>query len=220
MQFPTEIDQTRLSLASSSSLGSKLLVAATGLLLAGWTVLHMAGNTLVFAGPEMLNRYGAALQGSPFIWLMRFGLLVLITVHVARAGRLARMARRDRSPHKRHRRRTTVSARTMRLGGLAIALFTLYHVLHIFGWGHVDYRPGDVFHNVTVGLASPGVAGVYLAATVAFCAHLRHGLWSAGRSLGVARHRRLLDRLAFGVACIVGLGFSAPCVAALFGWWR
>lgn len=218
MRYPTEIAVPRHVLATRSTLGSKVLMAATGLTLALWTVLHMAGNLLVFAGPEFINGYGAALQRSPLIWLMRGGLLVLITVHIARAVGLWRMSSRPQRYHQQHHRRSGLSARTMRLGGVSIALFTLYHVMHIFGFGHVDYRAGDVYHNVTVGLAAPLPATIYLLATIFFCAHLRHGIWSAGRSLGLARSRIQLERLALGVAVVVGLGFSAPCVAALSGW--
>ena len=61
-----------------TSVGLKLLMAASGLLWTGWVVLHMAGNLLVFAGPETINGYGAVLQGSPLLWVMRAGLLALL----------------------------------------------------------------------------------------------------------------------------------------------
>ena len=41
----------------SSSVGTKLLIGITGLLLFVYMVLHLAGNALIFAGPELFNEY-------------------------------------------------------------------------------------------------------------------------------------------------------------------
>ena len=39
----------------SSSVGTKLLIGITGLLLFVYMVLHLAGNALIFAGREIFN---------------------------------------------------------------------------------------------------------------------------------------------------------------------
>ena len=104
----------------------------------------------------------------------------------------------------------------MLAGGMIVAVFVVYHLLHIYGPLHPSYRQGDVHHNVEAGLSSWPAAMIYLAATTAFCAHLRHGLWSALRSLGApVRHDRAAARLSLLCALLVGLGFAAPCLAAL-----
>ena len=41
----------------SSSVGTKLLIGLTGLALFAYLILHLAGNLLVFAGPDDLQRY-------------------------------------------------------------------------------------------------------------------------------------------------------------------
>ena len=71
-----------------TNLGAKAWMAVTGLTMAAWCALHMAGNLLVLTGRETFNGYAAALQGSPLLWGMRAALLSLICVHVARAARL------------------------------------------------------------------------------------------------------------------------------------
>ena len=49
--------------------GKKAVMAATGVMLFGYVVGHLAGNLQVFAGPERINRYvdvpEAAVAGSP-----------------------------------------------------------------------------------------------------------------------------------------------------------
>ncbi|MCA9617583.1 MAG: succinate dehydrogenase cytochrome b subunit [Myxococcales bacterium] len=203
--------------AARLSIGRKVVMAATGLTLAFWTVLHLAGNLLVFGDPGTIDRYGAMLQESPLVWLMRAGLLGLIALHVGHAARLAMRSREASAGRPRRAvRRSSWSARGMRLGGLAIAAFTVYHLLHIYGPLHADHRPGAVRHNLVSGLSSPFVASVYLLATFIFASHLRHGLWSALTSLGLTRSRRV-ERGARVLAAAIGLGFSAPVLAVWLG---
>lgn len=207
-----------LETAKGSTIGQKMIMALTGTLLFGWTVLHMGGNLLVFAGPATMNRYAAALQGSPLLWLMRLGLLVLVGWHMQQAFATWRASQHaaGRYAHARQYRATTLSARGMRAGGVAIAAFVVYHVLHIYGVAHPDYVHGDVYHNVVSGFRQPAVTAVYLVATFAFASHLRHGLFSAARTFG-ARSGEPLARFALYTAIFIGVGFAAPCVAALTG---
>ena len=58
-----------------STVGRKALVAASGLLLWLWVVLHVAGNLTVFSGPEAADGYAAALRRIPLaLWAVRPGL--------------------------------------------------------------------------------------------------------------------------------------------------
>ena len=45
----------------SSSVGTKLLIGVTGLLLFAYLVLHLAGNLMVFAGQDTFNHYAHVL---------------------------------------------------------------------------------------------------------------------------------------------------------------
>ena len=51
----------------SSSVGTKLLIGLTGLALFAYLVLHLAGNVLIFAGPETFNEYSHALISNPLL---------------------------------------------------------------------------------------------------------------------------------------------------------
>ncbi len=66
-------------------------MAVTGLLLVGFVSGHMAGNLLVFKGPEALNAYGAFLKSSAAVlWTVRLALLD--------GGRAPRLGRPDAHP--------------------------------------------------------------------------------------------------------------------------
>src|SRR3954468_11729519 len=73
----------------TSSLGSKYLMAITGLLLTGFVIAHMAGNLLVYAGPDALNSYAHGLKVRPLLlWSARIGLLAVFVTHLVIAIRL------------------------------------------------------------------------------------------------------------------------------------
>lgn len=213
--------RVRWDLITGTAVGIKAAMAVSGAALSGWVFLHMLGNLLVFADPSVINGYGATLQGSPFIWLMRAGLTIALGVHVWGAlvtTRRARTARPSRYRRALAIQTSTPASRSMRWGGLAVGLFLAYHLLHIFGPLHRDYVAGDVHHNLVAGLSDPVAGAIYVLATLAFGLHLHHGTWSLFRSLG---HDGLFEtgvrRATAAFAAVVTLGFLAPCVAALAG---
>ena len=60
-----------------STIGKKVLMAVSGLALFGFLMAHLAGNLLVFAGPEAINAYSHALLSRPgLLWAARSGLLM------------------------------------------------------------------------------------------------------------------------------------------------
>ena len=60
----------------SSSVGTKLLMGLTGVALFAYMLLHLAGNALIFAGPEIFNEYSHALISNPLIVPIEIGLLL------------------------------------------------------------------------------------------------------------------------------------------------
>jgi len=161
----------RWELLTGTTVGLKAAMAVSGAVMSGWVLLHMAGNLLVFGGPELINGYGAALQGNPLVWVMRATLTVALAVHVGGAvvlWRRNRDARRERYRGPTTTQTSTASSRSMRWGGLAVGLFLLFHVLHIYGPLHADFIAGDVHHNLVAGLRDPIVGGVYVLSALVF----------------------------------------------------
>ena len=219
------MDTDTLARLWRSTVGRKALVAASGLLLGLWVVLHVAGNLTLFSGPAAADGYAAALRRTPAaLWAVRAGLAVAAVVHVAGVVSLTRAGRTARPRHQAPARRAaTVAARTMRVGGALLLAFVVYHLLHLtVGLFHPGFLPGHVYDNVVRGLRPPWVASIYGAAAGLLGLHLFHGLWAAARSLGVwpegaARRRRPAVAL---VSAAVTLGFAAVPLAVLAGWLR
>ena len=202
---------------SVPSVGLKALMAISGLLMALWLTLHMIGNLLVFGGPELMNGYALKLRATGLLWPMRIGLVALFVVHVVSAIVTSLRSHDARPTAYAQRLRwqtSSLASRTMRTGGILLALYVVYHVAHMYGVGHAHFIPGDVHHNLVSVLRSPLHAILYTLASLAVAFHLAHGLCSALRSLGVAGPQReqKVQRALSGWAWVVSLGFAAPAL--------
>lgn len=217
----------RLQRFWESTLGKKVVMGVTGLILVGFVIGHMAGNLQFFLGAEKINAYGAMLHGPlhEVVIATRVVLLVSVVLHVVAAYQLTMLDRKARPVGYARQvpQMSTFASRTMRIGGVLLLLFIPYHLLHFTtGDVHPSFIEGDIFHNLVVGLSHPLVAIFYLVAMMALGLHLYHGAWAAFRSLGAGpdspnpRHRPI----ALTVAVLVWLGFTAIPLAVLFGFGR
>jgi len=206
-----------------STIGKKAVMALTGLIMVGFVLGHVAGNLLAFGGPARLNGYSAFLHGTgELLWVVRAVLLAAVIGHIIAAVQLTAIERASR-PIGYARRRyqaATFASRTIRWGGVLLAVFIVFHLLHLTtGTVHPDYREGDVYHNLVTGLAVPWVGAFYVVAMLALGLHLYHGAWSAFRTLGLSQPSAhpLQRRVAAAVAVVVAALFASIPLAVLFG---
>ena len=215
---------SRLLTFWQSSVGKKVVMAVTGVVMVLYLVTHVLANLLVFDGPDRINRYAAILHATgAALWGARLVLLVAVVLHIVAATQLtlrSRAARPEAYASGRDPQVSTFAARTIRWGGILILVFLVYHILHFtLGTAHPQFIELNPYHNVTTGFRNPLVAAFYLIAMAAVGLHLYHGVWSSGRSLGVSQPspRPLQRRLALLVAGLVWLGFTAIVVAGYLG---
>ncbi|HET6332427.1 MAG TPA: succinate dehydrogenase cytochrome b subunit [Polyangiales bacterium] len=205
-----------------ASVSLKAVMAATGFAMALWLTLHMLGNLLVFAGPEVMNAYSVKLRDTGLLWPMRLALVAILVVHVTCAVLTTRQGWAARPLRYRKALRHHASswgARSMRVGGVLLLAYLGYHVGQLYGVGHASYVPGDVYHNLESVLRAPLHVALYVLATAFVTLHLAHGLGSALITLGVipGRRRRLVERALGGWVWIVTLGFAVEAVAPMLG---
>jgi succinate dehydrogenase / fumarate reductase cytochrome b subunit len=181
-----------------SSLGAKVVMAVTGLLMFGWLVLHLLGNLAIFAGAESMNAYAHFLKSKPeLLWPMRAALLAIAPLHIWAGLRLAYLARlaRPEAYAARRWRKATRAARAMRITGLVALAFIVFHLLHFTGGvilgEFFPKAPADpiehanVYAMVVNSFKIPWVVGVYVVGVGLVGLHLSHGIWSATQSLGL-----------------------------------
>jgi succinate dehydrogenase / fumarate reductase cytochrome b subunit len=221
---------TRFAGFLSSTIGKKVVMALSGLVLASFVVAHMLGNLHVFEGAEEINDDGAFLRevGSPMaphgalLWANRIALLLALGAHVWAWLGVWRKSKDARQKGYREFDRKVFSkvSLLMAWAGVFILLFVVYHILHMTtGDAHPDFVHGDVYHNLVVGLGGWPVAAIYLVAALSVGLHLYHGIWSATQTLGLNYPR--IDRwrrpISIAIAVVVGLGFALVPLAIATG---
>jgi succinate dehydrogenase / fumarate reductase cytochrome b subunit len=209
-----------------SSIGKKVVMAVTGLILFGFVIGHMIGNLQVFLGAKELNDYSLFLHDflhGAGLWIARTVLLASVVLHIWAAYSLTVMNRAARQVGYREwkARESTYASRTMRWSGVLLLAFIIYHLLHFTtGTLHPDFVPGDVYHNVIVGLRQTPAAIFYIISMVALGFHLYHGSWSMLQTLGLNHPRwnklRFAVSVALAAAVVVGnLSFPATILAGI-----
>ena len=93
-----------------STVGKKVVMAVTGILLVGFVIAHMLGNLQMFLGADAMNKYAAFLKSTgELLWVARAGLFVAAVLHIISAVQLT-MINRAARPTAAPRRRTTTMA--------------------------------------------------------------------------------------------------------------
>ncbi|MEU1285099.1 succinate dehydrogenase cytochrome b subunit [Kitasatospora sp. NPDC005856] len=212
-----------------STVGKKAVMAVTGLAMLLYLVAHMLGNLKVFFGPDDINGYAAWLRtiGQPFLghawflWIARAGLLAAVVLHGVSAYQLSRRdlaARPSRYVHR--RRRASYATRTMRWGGVILALFVVWHILDLTTLTvNPAAEPDHPYQNIVASFGRWYVDVFYVVAMLAVGLHIRHGFWSAAQTLGAnnARRDRALKLIANGLALVLTAGFLSVPVAVMTG---
>jgi succinate dehydrogenase / fumarate reductase cytochrome b subunit len=206
-----------------STIGKKVVMAVTGIGLVVFVVGHMAGNLQVFLGADVFNDYAHTLQSlGPLLWIARGALFAAAVLHIVSALQLTVRARAARPDDyaRRESRVATIASRTMRAGGVLLALFIIYHIQHFtIGNLHPAFSRGGAYGNVVLGFRTWWVTLFYVIAMGFLGLHLFHGVWAGFRTLGVAKPDPMpLERkLALWLAILVWAGFTAVPVAVWLG---
>ncbi len=198
-------------------------MAFTGLVLAGFVLIHAAANLQIFAGAARIDGYARALRESPLLlWTVRGVLAGSFLIHVWFGVDLARLNRAAR-PVAYHRRPPAPvgrAGRTMLWTGLFVGLFVLLHLANLT-WGtlHPRFVHLQVYGNVTRLLRIPGWALFYLAALLALAAHMVHGTRSLFRSAGLAAAPRSgrLGRLSLALTALAVASLGAVVLGVMTG---
>lgn len=224
----------------SSSIGKKLVVAVTGIVLVLFLAGHLIGNLVVFLGPEPFNEYAYFLHHmlhGAGIWLFRITMLVMVTAHVVATICLTRQNRAARQAYENTATiQASKSSRTMILTGLTILAFVIYHMLHFTARIGNEYNSlarykttvdGKEAHNawlmVIDGFNWWPATLFYVIAMTLLCSHLMHGVGSIFQTLGLRSKKSagLIKQVSIGYSLFIWLGFiSIPIAIMVFHFGR
>jgi succinate dehydrogenase / fumarate reductase cytochrome b subunit len=211
----------------NSSVGTKILIALTGLGFAGFLVLHLAANLLILVDPHGFNEYSHKLISNPLIYVAEAGLVLLFVTHAVKAvlnflaNRRARPSGYEKKRNAGHTSRKSLSSTTMIVTGTWLLLFTIIHIKTFkFGpwYDTPDGSMRDLARLVHEEFRRPLYVLFYVLSMAVVGLHLRHGLSSAFQSLGVnhLRYNGFILKAGLTVAIVMALGFAAIPIVIFF----
>lgn len=175
-----------------SSLGKKIQVAITGVLLSTFLVFHLINNLVLFTGPDNFNKMVSVLESiKPIIRIMEFGLLVIIVTHVINAIYLTVSNKKSASNRYTGSSETSsLNSRIMIISGTTILLFFIIHLRYIWYTYQVHlFAENETYYDVLLRdelgyLGHTPTAIFYIIAILFIASHLKHGIQSALKTFG------------------------------------
>lgn len=224
--------------AFTTTVFMKRLMAWSGIVFALFVIFHAYGNTHYFQGEIAYDHYAVFLRTllepllpwEGFLWIMRVVLVLLILAHVGSACHLWIRNKKARGTDKYAVKKpgaeyfaSRYAMRTMRWGGVILALFIIFHILQFTTLSATPggaYVHGRAYQNMYYGFQLWWVYLIYLVALACLCMHLWHGVWSALQTLGAIRGNTIpfVRLIATIVAFAVFVVFMAVPTAILCGW--
>src|SRR5690348_15214558 len=214
-----------------SSVGRKMVVAVTGVVLILFVVGHLLGNLQIYLGPDWINSYAQHLRDlGPLLWAIRAFLLVSVILHIYFTILLAIENRRARPQAYRDRNYVKASwaSRHMVVSGLVVFAFIVFHLLHFTARKFnpqfplltlVPLNRYDVYLMMVYGFQNIYVSVFYVVGLFLLTLHLTHGSSSFFQSLGF-NNERLTPKLAVAgrvFAWLLFIGYTSIPVSVLLG---
>lgn len=209
-----------------TSVCKKAIMAVTGLALIVFLCGHLAGNLLLFCGPESFNGYAHKLiKLGPLLYVVEAGLLLFFLLHAV-SGISVWLKKKKAKPQDYEvagraggTSRKTVASMTMIVSGMTLLAFMVVHLKTLkFGPGVAEgyvvdlhgEQVRDLYKLVLEAFSSPVYTGFYVICMILLGFHLRHAFWSAFQSLGVGGKK--LTPALFGLGVVVALLLGAGFV--------
>ncbi|MEC9026962.1 MAG: succinate dehydrogenase cytochrome b subunit [Candidatus Neomarinimicrobiota bacterium] len=207
----------------NTTIGKKLLVASTGLMVCLFLVFHLINNLIIFTGPENFNQLVAALEKiKPLIRIMEILLVIIFFTHIYNSLLLTIESRRSRNDSyiKLSSSSSTIYSRTMFFSGSILFIFIVTHLSTIwFNFQNIDDHD-KYYYLVTesvYGFGNIFITILYLLSMILLGFHLRHGFQSAFKTLGVQNSKfdKILNVVSIFFWFLIPLGFFS--IAFWFG---
>lgn len=148
-----------------STIGRKILMALSGLVLVLFVMGHMLGNLQIFLGAEVINAYAYKLHyqlPTAALWAIRLFLLACIAVHIWAAVSLTLDNRKARPSGYAEKKsvQATYASRTMRMSGVILLAFIIFHIAHftVRNVPGMQYEEPGVLEPTKVPLVKKGEA--------------------------------------------------------------
>jgi succinate dehydrogenase / fumarate reductase cytochrome b subunit len=204
----------------------KMIVAATGLFLCLFLLVHLSANALLLLpedlAREMYNSYSTFLRESPLIKVIAYLLYLSIILHVIYSIVVVimnRQARPARYAYNKTRENSEWASQNMIWLGILVLIFIAVHLFNF--WSRIKLGLGEAVgmdemgnkdvYEVTYSLfQNIWYVAFYTVLMIPLGYHLHHGLKSGFKTLGF-HHRnglKMLSGISLIYALIIAIGFG------------
>ncbi len=179
----------------NSSIGRKFVMGATGLLLCGFLVAHLAGNLLLFVGQKAFDHYAHTLHSQEWLPFAEAGLLVLFLAHIYLAFATTKDNKSARSVEY-GVKQTKIRGKILEIpspsnwmfaSGAVVLGFLILHLIDL----RLGLRPdvaqfdeAEAYRNTIEVVSNPYSRLIYGVGVIFLGFHLSHGFAAAFQSLG------------------------------------
>ena len=199
-----------------STIGRKFVMAATGLFLCSFLVVHLSGNLLLFKGDggTAFNAYAHFMSTNVLIRVLEIGLLLGFVLHIVDAALLTKQNRESqpvRYAVVKPKGGVSWMSRYMGLTGSILLLFLIVHLRTFLVEHRIVGNSTPLYELVQSAFKNPLYVCLYVTAMFLLAFHLQHGFQSAFRTLGVT-HRRyglLINAVGLLFSILIPAGFAS-----------
>ena len=209
-----------------SSIGQKIQIAVSGILLTFFLIFHLINNLVLFSGKTAFNNMVLFLESiKPLIRIMEFGLLCILIMHIANALYLVFLNKKAKGIQYKYNAQSDVSSlnsRTMAVSGSIVLLFFIVHLSYI--WYTYQITSDHDYYNILLQnklgfLGHTATALFYIIAIIFISFHLKHGFNSALKTFGIGQNTKLgiLYNIGIFIWGVIPLGFIFIIIAIQLG---
>ena len=184
-----------------SSLGKKIQIAFSGIVLCFFLLMHLINNLALFAGPDIFNTMVTTLESiKPIIRILEFSLLFIFLLHVVNVIQLTlynRNVASEKYSGTNINSTSSINSRTMAISGTIILLFIIIHLRYLWYTyqAHLLFD-NENFYDVILrsqfGYLGHTPTSIFYIISILFIAfHLKHGFQSALKTFGVVEKSKL-----------------------------
>lgn len=203
----------------NSSIGKKIIMAVTGILLLLFLLIHLLNNLLLFLGPEVFNENVARLESvKPLVRVIELVLLAIFIFHIYNAIKLY-FENKKANPQKyavnASNESSSFYSRFMTFSGIIILIFLVMHIGYFWRLYNFGPHPADgslpFYSIIQDAFANPFVSIFYVFIMIILGFHLNHAFQSAFQTMGWEhkRYTPLVKKFGSVIALFITIGFAS-----------
>jgi len=211
---------------TNSSVGKKVVMSVTGILLILYLIIHLAGNLTLYWGEQAFTTYAGVLEViKPLIRIIEVVLALVFIFHIINGVRVwwgNKKAKPVDYKINAKSKNSSIFSRTMMQSGSIIFIFLVVHLDTIWYPYNMGSETVNLYGIVTGLFMIPLYSWFYVFAMILLGFHLNHGFQSAFQTMGW-NHKKyfpLIQKAGTIYSILTAAGFASLPIYFLYFYGR